>query len=234
MEKKQTREELKLVARRRLVPSLRDTHYLVLRRRAQLLRKWIGQLPENDLHVLDIGGRYQPYRPLVESRAARYVGLDILQTEFVDVVANGQQLPFAPNTFGLVIATGVFEYFPEPRKAAEQIHYVLKPGGVLILSVCSISPRFVDEEHWRYLPAGLRSTLGMFSHVEIVPEVFSLGGFCRMVNASLNIFARYGIVRSIFGVTVFPLVNLFGLCLEGMALTTNDQVAGNYSVLARK
>jgi len=234
MENNHTREELNLLAKRRLFPSLTDPHYLVLRRRAQLFRQWIGQLPDKDQHVLDVGGRYQPYRPLVQSRATRYVALDVIPTQLVDVVARGEQLPFPPNTFDLVIATGVFEYFPEPRKAAEQIHNVLKPGGVLLMSVAAVSPRFVDDEHWRYLPAGLRSTLSMFSHVEVVPEVFSLGGWCRIMNASLNIFAKYDALRWVFGLTVFPVINLSGLCLEGLTLTSNDQMAGNYSALARK
>jgi SAM-dependent methyltransferase len=234
MENDQSREELNLLAKQRLFPSITNPHYLVLRRRAELMREWINQIPGKDLQVLDIGGRYQPYRPLLESRASRYVALDVLPTRLVDVVGRGEHLPFAPNTFDLIIATVVFEYFPEPRKAAEQMHSVLKPGGILLLSVGAVSPRFSDDEHWRYMPAGLRSTLSMFSLVEIVPEVFSLGGFCRIVNASLNIFSRYEPVRRVLGFTVFPAINLVGLCLERMALTTNDQMAGNYSALARK
>jgi SAM-dependent methyltransferase len=234
MEKGQTKEELVRIGNERLFPSITNPHYLVLRRRAQIIRKWIKQLPDQDQNVLDIGGRYQPYRPLIQSRAKQYVALDVLSTPLVDVVGRGEQLPFSSETFDLVIATGVFEYFPEPRKAAEQIHDVLKPGGVLFLSVGAVCPRFNDDEHWRYMPAGLRSALSMFSYMEIVPEVFSLGGFCRIVNASLNIFARYGFVRRALSLIVFPIVNLVGLGLEAMALTSNDQLAGNYSVLARK
>jgi SAM-dependent methyltransferase len=234
MENTRAQPEAVRIANERLFPSITDPHYLVLRRRTQIIRKWIDRLPVKDQIVLDVGGRYQPYRPLIESRTRRYVALDVLVTPLVDVIGRGEQLPFSSDTFDVVIATAVFEYFPEPRKVAEQIHDVLKPGGALILSVGAVCPRFADEEHWRYMPAGLRSTLSMFSHVEIVPEVFSLGGFCRIVNASLNIFAKYGIVRRTFSTSVFPIINLIGLGLEGMALTSNDQIAGNYSVLARK
>lgn len=228
------RNALLQVARRRLEPSLTDPNYLVLRRRAQLIRQWIERLPLAGLVVLDVGGRYQPYRPLLQSRAKQYVALDILATELVDVVARGQQLPFAPNTFDVVIATGVFEYFPEPLVASREIHSVLKPGGLLIMSVGAVSPRFVSEEHWRYLRAGLEWTLSPFSQVEIVPETFTLGGLCRVVNAGLNICAKYEWVRQTFRLTLFPLINLVGLALEGLKLSTNDQLAGNYSALARK
>jgi SAM-dependent methyltransferase len=231
---KQERQDLIRIAERRLRPSLTNPHYLVLRRRTQLLSAWIQQFPGNNLCVLDIGGRYQPYRPLLQDRATKYIALDVLRTEFVDVVGRGEQLPFRTSSFDLVIATGVFEYFPQPHVAAQQIHDALKPGGALLLSVGAVSPRFVEAEHWRYMRSGLRSVLSPFADVEIVPEVFSLGGFCRIVNASMNIFAKLESIRTFMSWTVFPCVNVMGMALEGSGLSTNDQLAGNYSAFARK
>ena len=150
------------------------------------------------------------------------------------MVGRGEQLPFPDGVFDLVIATTVFEYFPEPKLVAEQIHRVLKPGGCLFMSVNAVSPRFVDDEHWRYTRAGVKFVLSSFSQVEVVPEVGSLGGFCRLVNSSLNIFARYKAARRLVNLTVVPLVNLMGLALEGLQLSSNDQLAGNYSAWARK
>jgi len=227
-------EELQKLAQGRLRPSITNPNYLVLRRRAQLISNWMGQIPGKDLRVLDIGGRYQPYRPLLQERVRQYVAIDVAGTQLVNVVGKGESLPFQANTFDLVIATGVFEYFPRPHLAAEQVHDVLKPGGVLLISVGAVSPRFVDEEHWRYMRSGLRSILSPFSQVEIVPEVFSLGGFCRLINAGLNIFARYEIVRRLLQLTVFPIINIAGLSLGKLSLSKNDQMAGNYCARARK
>jgi len=227
-------EELQKLAQDRLRPSITNPNYLVLRRRAQLIANWVGQISGKDLRVLDIGGRYQPYRPLLQDRVRQYVAIDVVRTQLVNVVGKGESLPFRANTFDLVIATGVFEYFPRPHLAAEQVYDVLKPGGVLLMSVGAVSPRFVEDEHWRYMRSGLRSILVPFSQVEIVPEVFSLGGFCRLINTGLNIFARYEIMRRLLQLTVFPLVNVAGLGLEKLSLSTNDQMAGNYCALARK
>jgi hypothetical protein len=66
------------------------------------------------LMVLDIGGRYQPYRPLIEHRVQRYVALDVLRTPLADVMGKGKELPFKADTFGLVLATQAFEHFPKP------------------------------------------------------------------------------------------------------------------------
>ena len=234
MQDTHSREDLLKIANARLYPSVTNPSYLVQRRRRQILGQWIERIHGNQLVILDIGGRYQPYRPLLANRIRRYVALDVLATNLVDVVGNGQKLPFKADTFDLVIATGVFEYFPEPRVAAEEIHRVLKPGGCLMLSVASVYPRVVDEEHWRYLPAGLRHVLASFAKTEIVPEVASIGGFLRVTASSLSIFAKYGFVRQVLHHTVVPVLNLLGVALDRPSISHNDQIAGNYCAIAWK
>lgn len=234
MESLRTHEELMEVANRRLHPSITDPNYLVLHRRGTIIHQWIEKIPGTSLRVLDIGGRYQPYRPLLKDRVEQYVALDVLNTKLVNVIGKGQALPFKSDIFDLVLATGVFEYFPEPRIAAEQIHRVLRPGGSLIMSVASVYPRAVDEEHWRYLPSGLQFVLKPFSKVNIVPEVSSIGGFFRVANCSFSIFAKYQATRTVLHHTVVPALNLIGMGLERVVTTNNDQIAGNYSALAQK
>jgi SAM-dependent methyltransferase len=227
-------EELRKLAQDRLRPSITNPNYLVLRKRTQLITAWLEQIPGHSLRVLDVGGRYQPYRSLIQARVRQYVAIDVVPTLLVDVVAKGEQLPLSPGTFDVVIATGVFEYFPEPRVAAKEIHRILKPGGVLIMSVAAVCPRATDEEHWRYLPAALRFVLSDFSTVEIVPEVSSIGGFFRNNNWSVSILARYNFLRRILHYTFVPIMNLAGMTLQRAFPINNDQLTGNYSVLAQK
>jgi SAM-dependent methyltransferase len=229
----QSKAELLQIANARLHPSLTDPNYLVLRRRRLLLAEWIKHLP-NNLTVLDLGGRYQPYRPLLEGRVRQYVAFDLLQTVITDVVGRGEALPFRNESFDLVIATGVFEYFAEPHLVAAQVHEILKPGGVLMMSVGAVSGRYVEEEHWRFMRAGLQSVLSPFSEVEIVPEVYTLGGFCRIVNFALDLMTKTAPLRAIYRATVCPCINLVGVVLEAANLSTNDQLAGNYAAWARK
>src|SRR5215813_9845320 len=164
-----SREQLAEIARLRLYPSIGNPNFLVLRSRRLILNDWLNSVPGDQLTVLDIGGRYQPYRSLLKDRVKRYMAIDILKTPFVDVIGRGEQLPFANDSFDLVIATGVFEYFPEPRAAAEEIRRVLNQNGTLVMSVASVFPRVVDEEHWHYQPAGLRYAFEKFKKIEIVP-----------------------------------------------------------------
>jgi len=228
------RAELLKIAAKRLHPSITNPAYLVLRRRRLILDGWLKSISGDRLVVLDIGGRYQPYRPLIEGRIQRYVALDILQTEFVDVVGSGESLPFKKDTFDLVIATAVFDRFAEPRVAANEIHRVLKPGGHLLMSVNGVSQRFADTEHWRFLPAGLKFTLGAFSKVTIVPEVTSVGGLFRFNAGALSSLARYEFLRQILHFTVVPVLNVTGLLLEGAGISSNDQISSNFAALAEK
>jgi SAM-dependent methyltransferase len=222
------------VARKRLHPSLTNPNYLVLRRRREIISRWIERLPGREWRVLDIGGRYQPYRPLLEPKTKSYIALDVIATALVNVIASGESLPFATGSFDLVIATQVFEYFDQPQTAAKEIHRVLTPGGCLLMSVAAVAPRFVDDERWRYLPAGLRYILSPFSTVEIIPEVFSVGSFFRTVNLSLSLFANYSWLRWTVHYTVVPMLNIMALMFETFARNQNDQLAANYSALAQK
>jgi SAM-dependent methyltransferase len=217
----------------RLYPRVTNPNFLVLRSRRLIFQKWISTIG-GTLKVLDVGGRYQPYRRLFENRAGRYIACDLLQTELVNVVSSGELLPFAANTFDVAIATQVFEYFAKPKAAADEICSVLKPGGVLLMSVASCAPRFVDEERWRFTPGGIRAVLGSFGSVEIVPETYSIGGLLRTVNLGMHTFMHYSLLRKLYGFSICPCLNLVGLALECAHLSRNDQFAPNYSVFARK
>ena len=225
--------------RERLYPSLTNPSWLVLRRRREIFRKWLARLDGHDLQshnldVLDVGGRIQPYRPLLEGRVRRYVAVDLRQTPLVNAVGRGEQLPFAEAQFNLVICTQVLEYIPDPPAVIAEIYRVLKPGGCLLLSVPAVSPRDAEEDYWRFLPGSLRHLLAAFSHSEVVPEGGSVVGFFRTINVCLNIFVRYPKLRSILRWTLCPLVNLCGELLTRLAGSENDQFAPNYSAWATK
>jgi SAM-dependent methyltransferase len=227
------REELIKTAQARLYPSLTNPNYLVLRARREILAPYFQRLPDN-LSVLDVGGRYQPYRPLLLRKVKKYLALDVDRTEFVSVVGSGQHLPFLGEAFDLVIATGVFEYFEDPQQAARDLLRILKPGGSLIASVGAVVPRFVDQERWRYLPLGLKTIFCEFSQLTIVPEVSSLGGFCRLINLGFHDFLKLSPLKSAYRISVCPVLNLLGFWLEHAHLTSNDKWTGNYTIIALK
>src|SRR6476660_7774647 len=98
-------DDLLNLANERLYPSLGDPNYLVLRSRRVIFQRWIASLAGESLSVLDVGGRYQPYRPLFGKRTRNYTACDIVRTELVNVVGSGEYLPFASEIFDVAIAT---------------------------------------------------------------------------------------------------------------------------------
>jgi SAM-dependent methyltransferase len=221
-------------SRERLYPSLRNPNWLVLRKRREIFGRWMNLLPTEELVVLDVGGRLQPYRELLDGRIHRYTSVDMKATPLVDVLARGEQLPFVSGGFDLVICTQVLQYVPEPQTVLSEIYRVLRKGGTLILSVPTAYPRDADDDSWRFHAAGIRKLLASFSDAEVVPEGGSISGLFRTVNVCLDIFAKYAPIRLILTFTLFPFLNLLGLYLENLVGSVNDQFAVNYSARARK
>jgi SAM-dependent methyltransferase len=228
----ETLEQVQKAGRERLYPSLTNPNWLILSKRRELLVEWLKNVRSENAFVLDVGGRIQPYRALLPG--ARYIAIDLRRTPLVSVVASADQIPFPNDGFDLVFCTQVLEYVPDPGFVVSEMHRVLKPGGMLVLSVPSIFPRDADEDRWRFLPAGIRQLLSAFSKVEIVAEGGSVAGFFRTVNVGLYLFARYSFLRTLLSYSLIPILNLMGLCLEAIAHSQNDVFAANYSAMARK
>jgi SAM-dependent methyltransferase len=234
MDKPPTLDEVTRQGRERLFPSLTNPNWLVLRERRKIFGHWLAQLSSNELDVLDVGGRIEPYRALIADRLRRYIAVDLRLTPLVDVIAQAEQLPLGDARFDLVICTQVLQYVAQPSLVLGEIHRVLRPGGALLLSVPSACPMDAREECWRFLPSGLRHLLAGFTRVDVVAEGSSVAGLFRTVNTCLDICVRYPAARSLYRRSLAPLVNLGGALMEELAGRRNQQFVVNYSVLAEK
>lgn len=103
-------------------------------------------MPGESLRVLDIGGRIQPYRPLIESRLRTYIAIDPLATGLVDAVAVGEQLPFPDESFDLVFCSQVLCYADEPSQIVSEIYRVLRVGGTLLVSAPALFPSHAEKD----------------------------------------------------------------------------------------
>jgi SAM-dependent methyltransferase len=234
MAQAETLEQVQRVGRQRLYPSLTNPNWLILRKRRELFRRWLDRIPSGNLTVLDVGGRIQPYRPLIGSPDARYVAVDLRPTPLVNIVANAEHLPLRNEVFDLVFCTQMLEYVPNPSQVIVEIYRVLKPGGTLLLSVPTAFPRDADEDRWRFLPAGITQLLAPFSVVEVVPEGGSITGLLRTASVCLHVFAKYPVIRKFVSYTLVPLLNCLGFGLEELVRSRNDVFSVNYSAMAMK
>lgn len=226
-------EDVQRQSRERLCPSLSNPNWLILRRRRQIFETGLDRLPHGSLSVLDIGGRLQPYRPLLGDRVRSYIGVDPQVSRLISVGAVAEALPFRDEQFDFVICTQVFEYLADPKLAVTEIKRVLRERGVLFLSAPSVFLRDNDKEYWRLLPEGLRYLLRDFETVLVIPEGNSLSGFFRTCNVFFASFFRPRILAPLWHWTIVPFLNVAGSLAERMA-GDNDQFTVNYSVWAFK
>lgn len=103
---------------------------------------------QSDTHVLDIGCGHADFLAPVYARTPHTYGIDpdaeaLKKNTTIKhtVVGTAHHLPFADNSFDLVVTAWVFEHLEQPKQACQEIYRVLKPGGRLI---------FLTPNSWNY------------------------------------------------------------------------------------
>lgn len=71
----------------------------------------------------------------------------------------------ADNTYDCVLLTQVLQFVPDVDKALSAVARILRPGGILLVTVCGITQTGHEEEgafHWAFFAAGLRHALARY------------------------------------------------------------------------
>jgi SAM-dependent methyltransferase len=89
---------------------------------------------------LSAGGSSRAFDHVIEAEFAVF--------RHTDVLADAHRLPFEDATFDLVVSMNAFEHYHTPRKAAEEIMRVLKPGGQLLVRTAFLQP--LHEAPWHF------------------------------------------------------------------------------------
>jgi len=116
---------------------------------------------------LSAGGSGRRYDHVVEAEVAVF--------RHTDVIADAHALPFADETFELVVCFNAFEHYHTPSKAASEILRVLKPGGRVLMSTAFLQP--LHEAPWHFYNAtryGLEKWFEAFEKLDLrVTENFN-------------------------------------------------------------
>ncbi|MDX6423604.1 MAG: hypothetical protein QOI67_1075 [Gaiellaceae bacterium] len=92
-----------------------------------------------------------------------YIGCDIQEGPNVDQIEDIHQLSFEDESVGTVVCVEVLEHVWDPLRAAQEIHRVLKPGGVAILTSVMFMPIHAHPwDFWRFTPEGFAKLLDPF------------------------------------------------------------------------
>ncbi|MCL4498890.1 MAG: class I SAM-dependent methyltransferase [Chloroflexi bacterium] len=203
--------------------------------------------------LLDAGCGAKPYYSLLRPKLERYIGLDYppylesgAQPTQTEVFGDVCRLPFPDSYFDCALCTQVLEHVSEPGMAIAELHRVLAPGGVLILTAPrSEAVHGAPYDFFRYTKYGLWNLLQKDGKFEVERTEY-LGFFWADVSRQWDVYAfeHLGgptlvgfVLRRIL---LFPalwisivLVNIVG----GIILDRIDKIEAsspNYLVVARK
>lgn len=118
---------------------------------------------------LEFGDPY--YRHLFNPQAIeRYDVFDVQAGPQVTIVGDIQSCPaIADNTYDVIVCTQVLEHIANPFLAVNELHRMLKPGGIILLTVPSSYPyHAAPRDYWRYTRDSLQLLFGeRFSDIVI-------------------------------------------------------------------
>jgi SAM-dependent methyltransferase len=113
-----------------------------------------------------------------------HIGCDIQPGQGVDRIEDVHHLTFDDASVGTVVALETLEHVADPIRAVQEMHRILRPGGVLAISSLMFFPIHEHPaDYWRFTPQGFElllepfeSSVVMAQGYELLPEgIFGVG-----------------------------------------------------------
>lgn len=200
--------------------------------------------------LLDVGAGEAPWRDLM-SGAVEYIAVDIDSSPAFGMrlreemrYYDGIRLPFADNSFDVILCTEVLEHVKDPAAFLVDMNRVLRQDGSLILTVpWSARVHHVPHDYSRFSRFGLEANLGAANFCEI--EISERGNDIAAIANKLLVLTvrllrpthkRYALWTWPGALITLPISVLF-LCLAHASFALNlgsrDDPLG-YGVVAKK
>lgn len=120
--------------------------------------------PKKVLHFAPEQAFYQRFR---NQKNLDYTTTDLL-SPLADVKADICNLPFADNSYDLILCNHVLEHIPDDTKAMQELYRVLKPGGMGIFQIPQDLNRAITfEDNSITDPKERAAIFGQYDHVRV-------------------------------------------------------------------
>lgn len=162
--------------------------------------------------VLDAGSGRGVWREVIRAGGAEYESIDHAPRggDSPTWVGDVMDMPQVPHgRYDAVVSHQVLEHLPRPWKALAEFHRVLRPGGVLVVSVPHLSRRHeLPHDYFRFTQEGMASLLRDAGFEGIV--VRPVGGILCFLHHQLScvfpgVFAPLPFVGSALAILNLPL-----------------------------
>lgn len=145
--------------------------------------------PVYEFGSLKVAGQELRYSVRDALGGKEYVGCDIREGPGVDKILDLQHINMPDKSVGTVIVLDVLEHVELCRESINEIHRVLKPGGLLIAtSVMYFPVHNYPADYWRFTPGGFKNLLAPFE-ISIVDTVGLKDFPCTIIGISFK--AKY-------------------------------------------
>lgn len=93
-----------------------------------------------------------------------YIGADMRKGPGVDRLLDLHAIELPSDSVGTVLCLDTLEHVEYPHKALSEIHRILKPDGIAVISSVMLFPIHDHPfDYWRFTPEGFRSILKPFA-----------------------------------------------------------------------
>lgn len=145
--------------------------------------------------LLDVGCGWSPYRSVVTGNGqsvTRYIGMDLAAGTYLaepELKWDGKTIPLPDESIDCAMATEVLEHCPSPDSVLSEINRVLRPGGLLFLTIPFLWPLHDNPyDEYRYTPFSLQRHLSNAGFDKI--EIRALGGWDASLATMIGLWVR--------------------------------------------
>ena len=169
--------------------------------------------------VLDLGCGDQPYRALYAHLFRKVITSDFELRSAVDVQLDSSAIPFADESFDVVLMTEVIEHVPDSVRTLKEVSRILKSGGILLITWPFLHPLHeIPHDYTRLTEFGMQhlaEQAGLrIEALERRGDVFCVGGTIveHFASSLLVLASRVPVIGRLLG----PVQSIFESALRAL------------------